>query len=63
MNEFISKKRKYKFQGLFDSDKSGNEISRILHNMGFYKFTYEEINSPNPLKKTYIGRPLRYTKF
>lgn len=62
MNPFIGEKKKYKFQGLFDSDKSEKEIDNILDNLGFYMFNYEERDKPNPLKRGSMGRPLKYSK-
>lgn len=48
-------------EGLFESDKSKKEIDEILRNLGFSMFKYDEVDTPNLMKKTNMGRPLKYS--
>ena len=62
-NVFINRRRKYKFTGLFESDKTEKELDEMLHNLGFRVFKYVEVDRPTDyLKKGNMGRPLRYSE-
>lgn len=62
-NVFINRRKRYKFVGLFDSDKTKVELDEILHSLGFYMFKYMEVDKPtNTLKKGRNGRPLKYSE-
>ena len=66
-NAFLNRRKQYKFEGCFDSDKSEKELDEILDNLGFYMFRYKEINKVNtntgiPLKYSTMGRPLKYSR-
>mgnify|MGYP001584489412 CR=1 FL=1 len=66
-NVFLYRRKQYKFEGCFDSDKSEKEIDEILDNLGFYMFKYKEISKVDtnigiPLKYSTMGRPLKYSR-